>query len=274
MTLIIGFACTDGVLIASDGMASQTIDNNTPLVGITNLKTNIIRNNFIMASCGDDDLMTLFLNFLNYEFDKILAFKESTDNPDFFMKELIRFYNVNYLNNLYNTANGNINHTVNFPNGTQIFVNPHQQIVNRLANNCLGILFSFEMQGKAYLYHSNMVDCTMIRQDGGIWYSIIGSGFQTASASMHLIKRMLKINKMENIQKTSLLAYWVMSHSIDASPAWLGYPITMAALEINASPAKISYIDNTGAKEYMEDLYSHVEVYIDSTPTNSKIPNL
>lgn len=72
MTICLGILCKDGVVLASDGMESHNLSNNTiNFVSFENLKTHIINENLIVSLAGSGKIMQDFISYLQSKTETI-----------------------------------------------------------------------------------------------------------------------------------------------------------------------------------------------------------
>ncbi len=197
MTIIVSILCNDGVVIGCDGMASNNLGV-TNFVGVDNLKTEIINDKFIIACAGDDNLMTLFINFLKLSYDSF-PHCNSSDEVAFSIVNGFREYcEKQYINPI-------LNNSVNVVNNVPIILDPiKNQLINEFykkISDQFQAIISFEKNGEHFIYSLQGFQPPAMMRDKGIWYKIIGSGMLIGAPSIHLIKKILNIKEKPNIDK-------------------------------------------------------------------------
>lgn len=269
MTIIVGVLCSDGIVIAADGMASNNLGS-TSFVGINNLKTEIIQNKLIVSCAGDDSLMTLFINYLKSD-----NLSSLVSNSDEFAFSIINGFHA-YCENLYlkPIKNGTPGQVLN-----DVPIDPIKyQLVSDFyskVNQQFAAIIAFEYNGHHFAYTLNGFQPPQMIRDGGIWYKIIGSGGLIGWPSIHLIKNILNIKTQPSVENAIQLAYWTIDHSIEASSGGIGGEIKITKLEkAENNTYKIENVDVTGTKEYINDMYQYIHKFVGDNITTTKAPTL
>lgn len=261
MTIIVGILCSDGCILASDGMASNNLGT-IPFVGIQNTKIHKISDEAVVSCAGDDNLMTLFLNFLE--------------------KNYLRLKNQgNYTCpiELATAIGSQFSHQVisSYGQYPPLF---QEHYINKMKQNSgleFGAVIAFEFNGEHCMFgYDGFLNPSKIRTNG-IWYSIIGSGALVAKPSIHLVKKILKIENQPDVNQGSILAYWTISHAIDVSSGGIGGNISLFSLskEKGNERYKISEINTSENKTAIEAIYTHIWNYQKADDSETKeIPKI
>ena len=239
MTISLGILCKDGIVLASDGMASFNFGN-TNFVGIDNLKIHIVKN-FIFGFAGDDSLMQHFISYMSIS-------ELTAENPNVLVSNMCSNF-VKYYYELYN----------NYPE--QIKNQILTQFHNNIANCQLSILFAFYINNDFYLYeiHQNL-QFSQLKQDCS-WYRIIGSGTLLGYPSIRLINNLLNIKSVPSVDEAIIIAHWTIQHAIDTSSGGIGGNVTIACLRNENDTFCSDYCDTNDSTEYMVDFYKHVHCF-------------
>lgn len=245
MTIIVGILCQDGCIVASDGMASNNLGT-TPFVGIQNNKIHKIENDLIMSCAGDDNLMTLFLNFLEKNYKKL-----KQENSFTCPIELATEIGSQFSNQILN-AYGKYH---------PLFQEHYINSIKTLPGLNFAAIVAFEFCGKHYMFgYDGLLNPSKIRENG-IWYSIIGSGALVAKPSIHLVKKILKIEKQPDVNQGSILAYWTISHAIEVSSGGIGGDISLFSLAKSESQYKVSEGKTEECQAVIKEMYDYIWKY-------------
>ncbi len=269
MTIIVGILCSDGTVIASDSMASNNIGL-LNFIGIENSKTEIIKD-FIVSCAGDDNLMTVFINFLNsYSRPSVI---QNSDCIAFSISGGFR----QYCERLYidpiklDTPIQVINNQVFIldPIKQQLIANFYKKIDEQFH-----AIITFEHNGNHFLYYFAGFQPPQTLRDNGLWYKIIGSGNLIGMPSIHLIKNILNIKYKPNVEKAIQLAYWTIHHSIEASSGGIGGNIKIIKLQRNDEKYLFENVDTTGCKEYIDNMYQHIHNFNTEIKSSELLPTI
>ena len=261
MTILVGILCTNGVVIASDGMASMNLGT-TPFVGHSNLKTHVIDNKVIIACAGDDNLMTQFVHFFRSNYLEYSKKHELQQSSSIFtlMHELSSQF-----------AQDIINAIKQYPD--ELTNNLLQQINNNGFdfNAIVGAPFN----GKHYIFQYDTFLRPHMLRENGIWHIILGSGHLVGNPSIHLVKKILNIKAQPEIDRGQILAYWTISHAIEVSSGGIGGEITTAVLQkINGQYSASIENKVSEHKSFIEDMYNYIGKYGNSIDENSSIQEI
>lgn len=248
MTICVGILCTDGIIIASDSMASSQI------LGTNNQK--VYKLPFgIGAIAGSDFLGKFFVHELN----KIQTIPDGSD-PYQFTQQL-----ANLITNQINTSNPGMLAQI-----YQMMLNQHQR--TELFNFVnLTALIGFKVGSEYFLanfqpanFNSLFAACITTSKDRTFW-QIIGSGYNTSAPLVTLLCDILNIKGKPSIQEGKILAYWLVKHAIDNAPQYIGGEVDI--IQYSNSNA-IEEIDYQECEELKSSLIEHIQTY--SNPGNSK----
>ena len=236
MTIVVGALCSDGVVIASDGMLSMGYPGQPAFAGFDNLKTHIISDKLIVASAGSDKVMNIFLEFLHAEIDTIF---ESHYNTSFDLCSAIHSQYLNYINTTF----------ASYPS---IFL-----LNNKLSNEIqhdFSAIIAFKFEDLHYLYR--FFGCNSpeyIKANGELWHTMIGCGETQAVPLIQLIIKLLNIEPLPPVDKAINLLYWTIAQVIDSGASGVGGKITIAKLQKVNNEYILEYIDTSGADEFIND---------------------
>jgi hypothetical protein len=247
MTIIVGILCNKGCVIASDGMASNNLGT-TPFVGIENTKIHLVKNELLVSCAGEDNLMTLFINFLENNY---LSLKKTHESSAIDLANSIGAGFAHTIIDLYNKYPTEL--------GTH-----YLGLIKQRGGLEFGAIIAFAFQGSHYMFGYNGSLVPSMVRDNGIWHSIIGSGELVAKPSIHLVKKILNITKKPDTSKGSILAYWTIEHAIEVSSGGIGGNILLFSLtkQLDGSNSyKISEGKTSEYKSFIEDTYRHIWEY-------------
>lgn len=261
MTILVGILCEDGAIVASDGMCSMNLGP-TPFVGMSNTKTHIINNRIIAACAGNDNYMTLFVNFLRSNFAKLSQSHEENSSSD--IQNLINELGAQFAHKLIST----------------IKAYPPELVQSHLSNiQANGLEFeailALPFKNHHYICHyDNRLNANLLRENG-LWHAILGTGYLVATPSIHLVKKILNIRTTPKIDKGSVLAYWTVNHAIEVSSGGIGGDITTAILQ-KIDNQYTAAIENRVSehKEIIDDMYKHIWSYESGKSSSEQIPKI
>jgi hypothetical protein len=259
MTIIVGTLCQDGVIIAADGLASNNLSNNTPFVGIENLKVEEIKNT-IIACAGHDYLMTLFINYMQTEFSRPSHCSNSDEVACLLIKGFQGYWHRLYIAPLLH------NSKIQIINKSPVLEDPikNQQVCSEFQkiNEGFEAMFAFEFNNQHFLYTVYGLNQPTMLRENGMWYTILGSGYFTGLPSIHLIKKVLNIQEKPSIEKGIQLTYWTIKHAIEVTSGGIGGKITLIKLGKTSTGYKIEKVDTTGTEEYITSIYDHIYSFV------------
>jgi hypothetical protein len=243
--MCIALRCTDGVVIAADGMCSHNIQN-SDFVGVDNLKTHIIDNKIILACAGNDAYLQYFLIWLNQNAQELLQVQQGK-TPEMIISHIHGGF-FTYLEQQNNY----------FPPGQRQVLS--QQLQQNFVNN-FSCLIGFIYDENYYLYTIQGFNCAPVLESGS-WHPIIGLGFLQAEPSIHLIKRIMNISEKPDVMNGINLAYWTVQHTIDVSAGGIGGDISIVYIKKNNDSEFI--VERAGieqSREFVNSMYSHIRSY-------------
>jgi len=197
MTVVVGFCCRDGVVIAADSMITPSMGNMA--VGHHHGQKIFARNgNQIFAFSGDQGLA-------------MRALYVTEQNPPSLAKHV---HPLLYAHSIFASA--------------QAFF--AQTGVNVLQLNLANLLaFDFDNTPQCCLFGSGGSYQPMLL-DHNNFYVAIGSGKQFADPFLRFVVDTLCVNGQPSVSDARFLATWVVQHVIETNPGGVAGPIRMAVL--------------------------------------------
>jgi hypothetical protein len=249
MTISLGILCKNGVVLASDGMASLNLQFSSGesynFMGLDNLKVHIVNNKFICAFAGDDAIMKHFVTSLEqYLSEKWLPSKDPNVLVGQVCSSFIKYY-----------------HKIHDSYPEELKAKILKDFDTKIENGSLAILLGFYIGNNFYLYQTERNLQFSIVREGCTWYKIIGSGWFVGNPCISLINELLNVKSMPSVDEALIIAHWTIQHTIDSSSGGVGRDVTIAFLKKDNNGFTIDYCDVADYREHLIHLYNHIHSF-------------
>ncbi len=257
MTICVGILCSDGVIIASDTMAS------TNILGMNNRK--IYQLPFgVCGVAGSDFLGKFFIHKLN-NFPSVVSHDpyEFTTVISEIVKQQIYHSNPGIQTNINAMMLNSMQR-----NELNVFVN-FCAILGFTSNN------NFYLANFQAAINNSLFGACITKSDDKIFWQIIGSGYATSAPLVKLLCDMLKINDKPNLKQGKILAYWLVKYAIDNASQYVGGNVDILQLtNNNSNVTTITNIDFSECEGLRAAIMSHIDSYHKPATDNPEIPTL
>jgi ATP-dependent protease HslVU (ClpYQ) peptidase subunit len=207
MTVVVGFLCSDGVVIAADSMITPAMGNLS--VGHHHGQKIFARNGHqIFAFAGDQGVAMRAL----YVVEQTVPDPTTQAHP------------INYAHAIWAAANGLFNQTG---------LNVMQINLNNL------LAFNFNNMHQCCIFGSGGGYQPMLL-DPNNFYAAIGSGKQFADPFLRFVADTFCATGRPTVSEARFLAAWVVQHVIETNPGGVAGPIRMAVLARDAGGALVA----------------------------------
>ena len=229
MTVIVGFYCTDGVVIASDSMLTPSLDG----IGIGHhqgKKVHLLRENQIISFSGDFGLAARFRMIAEDAFVDIHPSASTEVSP--------------------------LSHCVKLSQETFI---QFESTGLKLAEIDLGMVLAFpHKSGPQCCVFESQVQPRLL--DKHQHYVALGSGKMSADPFLRFLHDIFIVDwNWLALKEALLLAIWTVEHVIDTNPGGVAGPIQMASLSMDGGKLVAKEYEPNEIRERSESVKSAVD---------------
>lgn len=260
MTVIVAINCTDGVVIAADGMLTTTSGGES-ITHHTVKKIKFLKENKIFAYSGNLGLGERFEAEADNMSVKSTPKTHPLGYPMLLAQAIIKQFSI-----------------------TGIF-NPAIAMTQQEGVN-LGTVLAYIYNGKPYccLFDANIQPRLL---DDEFFYVSIGSGHISASPFLRFLVDMFcekerlnadkqpSVNKQPSVKTGTLLAIWAVQYTIQTNPSGVREPICVGVIENTGSDFRARELDDAemeGHQEAIADAHVYLKSWEEGIRTGKK-PN-